>query len=62
MSQAHWQGLFTSAATFAAGVYLLLGAPGLRQWLVKRARGDDEPPALKPAGEGDGQPDRTGGQ
>jgi len=60
MTPRDWQGLFASAVRLATGVYLLLGAPGLRQWLVKRARGDDEPQAPQPPGDEDPQPNGAG--
>jgi len=58
MTARDWQGVIASAARLATGVYLLLGAPGLRQWLVKRARGDDS----TPPGDDSSQPDRKGGE
>lgn len=54
MEPFHWRGLFASAATFAVGVYLLLGAPGLRGWLVRRARGESEASAPESVTDGNG--------
>jgi hypothetical protein len=41
MTPSHWRNLFSSGATLAIAVYLLLGAPGLKEWLVKRTRTKD---------------------
>ena len=62
MESFHWRGLFASAATLAVGVYLLLGAPGLRQWLMKRARGDGEPQGSQLPGDEDAQPSGADGE
>ena len=57
MAPRDWQGLFAGAATLAVGVYLLLGAPGLREWLVKRARGREAAPLPATSGGGVGNGD-----
>ncbi|MHC4251670.1 MAG: hypothetical protein ACYS9X_21320 [Planctomycetota bacterium] len=54
MGPSQWKGLFASAATLAVGVYLLLGAPGLREWLVRRAGGGGATPAPETTTDGNG--------
>ena len=53
MTQRDWQGLLVSTATFTLGVFLLLGAPKLRTWLLERAQLDTAG-ASERAGDGGG--------